>query len=288
MRRFQTPVAADVSRRHSRRGRSAPTNVGGYELLLRCLLLFLVSTSACFAQRNAEPRPAPLDPVEGAKQGRALVADMLAQKPDQNTTNTGSVRILDATGKERQIPARFEIFTTPTNYASVYEAPFSPGSQPSVKLTVFHNSDQPNRYELLDQASTGGTNSLAKVLTPEQLMAPFAGSDFWIADLGLEFLHWPSQRVVKSDMRHSKACKVLESINPTPAPGGYTRVVSWVMVERPHGIVHADAYDAKGEVLKRFDPKSLEKVEGEYQLEEMEIRNLQTRSQTFIKFNFDR
>ena len=60
------------------------------------------------------------------------------------------------------------------------------------------------------------------------------------------------------------------------------------MVERPHGIVHADAYDAKGEVLKRFDPKSLEKVEGEYKLEEMEILNRQTGSQTFIKFHFDR
>ena len=288
MRGFQTPVAADVSRRHSRSGRSAPTNVGGCELLLRCLLLFLVSASACFAQRNAEPRPAPLDPVEGAKQGRALVADMLAQKPDQNTTNTGSVRILDAPGKERQIPARFEIFATPSNYASVYEAPFSPGSQPGVRLTVFHNAAQPNRYELMEPPLPGRSNAVAKVLMPDQIMVPFAGSDFWIADLGLEFLHWRSQRVLKSDMRHSKACKVLESINPKPVPGGYARVVSWIMVERPHGIVHADAYDAKGEVLKRFDPKSLEKVEGEYKLEEMEILNRQTGSQTFIKFHFDR
>ena len=38
-------------------------------------------------------------------------------------------------------------------------------------------------------------------------------------------------------------------------------------------------------VIKRFDPKSLEKVQGEYQLEEMEIRNPQTRSQTVINFN---
>ena len=37
--------------------------------------------------------------------------------------------------------------------------------------------------------------------------------------------------------------------------------------------------------IKQFDPKSLEKVEGEYQLEEMEIRNPQTGSQTVIKFN---
>jgi hypothetical protein len=57
------------------------------------------------------------------------------------------------------------------------------------------------------------------------------------------------------------------------------------MIASPHGIVHADAYDARGEVLKRFDPKSLEKIQGEYQLEEMEIRNLKPVSQTVIKFN---
>jgi len=101
----------------------------------------------------------------------------------------------------------------------------------------------------------------------------------------LEFLHWPKQRLLKKQMRHGKSCDVLESINPAPVPGGYARVVAWIMIESPHGIIHADAYDARGEVLKRFDPKSLEKIQGEYQLEEMEIRNRKTDSETVIKFN---
>ena len=287
MRDSQPLVAADVSRRHCLRAISALTNLGGYTLLLRSLLLLLLCALPCFAQRNAEPRPAPLDPVQGEKEARTLLADMLAQRPDRNTTNTGSVRILDAAGNEHKIPARFEIYSTPTNWASLYEAPFSPGGQPGVKLTVFHNREQSNSYELLDRASGGGTNAVPKTLTPAQLMVPFAGSDFWIADLGLEFLHWPTQRVLRYEMRHSKSGKVLESINPAPVPGGYARVVSWIMTERPHGILHADAYDAKGELLKRFDPKNVEKVQGEYQLEEMEIRNRQTGSTTFIKFNFN-
>jgi hypothetical protein len=119
-------------------------------------------------------------------------------------------------------------------------------------------------------------------------MIPFAGSDFWVADLGLEFLRWSNQRVLKYEMRHGKSCKVLESVNPQPVPGGYARVVSWVMIESPHGIVHADAYDAKDELLKRFDPKSLEKVQGEYQLEEMEMRSRKTGTQTVIKFELGR
>ena len=85
-------------------------------------------------------------------------------------------------------------------------------------------------------------------------------------------------------MRRSRFCDVLESVNPKPGPG-YPRVVSWVEREQPHGILHADAYDNRGEVVKRFDPTGVEKVQGEYQLQEMEIRNLKTRSRTRIAFN---
>ena len=248
-------------------------------------LLLLLISSLCFAQRQNDPRPAPLDPVQAEKEARALVAEMLAAKPDQNTTNTGQVRIRDAADKEREIPVRFEITVTPTNWFSVYETLPSAGGPGGLKLTVIHSGDQPNRYELFDPAAAGPANTAARQLTRDQIMAPFAGSDFWIADLGLEFLHWPRQQVLSNDMRHSKSCKVLESTNPAPVPGGYARVKSWIMIASPHGIVHGDAYDARGEVLKRFDPTNLEKIQGDYQLEEMEMRNRKTGSQTVIKFN---
>ena len=120
-------------------------------------------------------------------------------------------------------------------------------------------------------------------------MAPFAGSDFWIADLGLEFLHWPKQRLLERNViKHHKACRVLESINPSPVPGGYARVVSWIMIESPHGISMRTLTMPERNVLKHFDPKNLEKIEGEYQLEEIEIRNVKTDSQTVIKFNLAR
>ena len=158
-----------------------------------------------------------------------------------------------------------------------------------MKLTVIHSGEQPNRYELIDPAATGATNGIARELNREQIMAPFAGSDFWIADLGLEFLHWPRQRVLLiNDMKHGKACKVLESTNPSPVPSGYARVKSWITIESPHGIAHADAFDTQGKVFKRFDPKKLEKVQGAYELEEMEMRNLKTDSQTVIEFDFAR
>ena len=256
------------------------------DFLGRSILLLMAGSSICCGQGHVEPRPAPLDPVEAVKEARALVNDMLAQQPDQNVTNTGWVTISDAAGKERAIPARFEVAFTPTNWTSVYEVLPSASGPGGMKLSVVHSGEQPNRYVLFHPAAAGSaTNAGAQELGQDQIMAPFAGSDFWIADLGLEFLHWPKQRLLKKEMRHSKSCSVLESLNPAPSPGGYTRVVSWIMIERPHGIVHADAYDSRGERIKQFDPKNLEKIQGEYQLEEMEMRSPKTDSRTWIKFN---
>jgi hypothetical protein len=257
----------------------------GIGSICRFLLTFLMSASACFGQRQNDPRPAPMDPVEAVQQARALVSDMLAQRPDQNTTNNGRVTIRDAAGKKREIPVRFEITSTPTGWESVYETLPSAGNPGGLRLRVMHSGEQPNRYELVNPAAPGATNTVAQQLTQDQIMVPFAGSDFWIADLGLEFLHWPKQRLIGKEMRHSKSCDRLESLNPAPVPGGYARVESWIMIERPHGIVHADAYDARGDRIKQFDPKSLEKVEGEYQLESMEIVNRKTHTRTVIEFD---
>jgi YD repeat-containing protein len=254
---------------------------------VHCLSLFLLLAGALvgFGQRQNDPRPAPLDPVQAEQEARVLVAEMLAQRPDQNTTNAGQARIRDAAGKEREIPMRFEITATPTNWMSVYETLAPAGGSGGERLTVIHAAGQPNQYLL---ANTAGATAAPKELTSAQTMVPFAGSDFWVADLGLEFLHWPKQRLLKKEMRHSKSCEVLESVNPQPLPGGYARVVSWIMIENPHGIIHADAYDAQGQILKRFDPANVEKIQGEYQLEEIEMRNPKAGTRTWIKFNLAR
>ena len=194
--------------------------------------------------------------------------------------------IRDAAGKEREIPVRFEITGTPTGWESVYETLPSAGSPGGMRLTVIHSGEQPNRYELINPAAARRhQRRRPRNWHQDQIMAPFAGSDFWIADLGLEFLHWPKQRLLKKEMRHSKFCYVLESVNPQPVPGGYSRVVSWLIFDPPHGIVHADAYNARGERIKQFDPKNIEKVQGEYQLEAMEIRSRKAGTRTVIEFD---
>lgn len=281
-------LSAEGRRNGSTRTPRARSGVFGFRHVGPPLWLFLASLSVAFAQRQAEQRPPPLDPAQGKSEARELVADLLAQKPAQNATNTGQLRIRDRDGHVQEIQARFEITCTPTNWLSVYEVLNPAGGAGKVRLLVIHTDNQPNQYQLAESGHSGAANPMLRELTPSQTMVPFAGSDFWVADLGLEFLHWPEQRLLRKEMRHSKSCGVLESVNPQPAPGGYARVVSWITLESPHGIVHADAYDAHNELIKLFDPVNLEKVHGDYQLVEVEMRNRKTGSHTWIKFDVAR
>ena len=112
----------------------------------------------------------------------------------------------------------------------------------------------------------------------------FSNSDFWLCDLGLEFFHWPQQKVLKKEIHRSCGCTVLESTNPSPTANGYSRVLSWIDKESG-GILEAEAYDIHDKLLKDFAPKSFKKVNGQWELQEMEIRNVQTGSRTQLEFD---
>ena len=121
---------------------------------------------------------------------------------------------------------------------------------------------------------------------PSTSTTPFANSDFWLCDLGLEFFHWPAQKVLpkSTNLKRGRAYTLLESTNPNPATNGYSRVLTWIDQESG-GILEAEAYDYHGKLLKDFAPKSFKKVNGQWELSEMEIRNVQTGSRTRLEFD---
>ena len=256
-------------------GTSLARFLSSLPIVIYTLVLLVLVANAC-AQRQ-DQRPPVINPILSEREAHILVADMLSQKPA--STNTGSLKIRKANGEQRQIPMRFEIWSTTNSSTSLYEAKDPGPPRRETRLTVVRADGQPTRYLLSENDRPPQT------LTGNDAMVPFAGSDFYIADLGLEFLQWPQQRLTKKEMRRSRFCEVLESTNPHPSVEGYSRVVCWVEQESPHGIVHADAYDSMGKIFKRFDPTEFEKVQGQYQLQEMEIRNLKADSKTRIEFN---
>jgi hypothetical protein len=118
------------------------------------------------------------------------------------------------------------------------------------------------------------------------LFQPLAGSDFYLADLGLEFLHWPEQKIVKKEMRKSRSCRVVESKAPNASDSVYSRVLSWIDFETGN-LIMAEAYDSKDRLLKEFSIRKISRAEGKAQLKEIEMRNDQTESRTRLEFNLE-
>ena len=120
--------------------------------------------------------------------------------------------------------------------------------------------------------------------TPD-LYSPFAGTDFWVADLGLQFLHWPEPRIIKREMRKGRSCRVVACRNPDTSTG-YGRVLCWIDLESG-GLIRAEAYDQKNQLLKTFSIRSLKKIDGVWQLRAIEITNELTDSRTRLEFSLD-
>lgn len=246
-------------------------------------------------------------------QGRNLAQKLLEQRPTENFTNTGVLKIRDGKGKASEIPIRCETIAKAASWKISYIADLSEQNTNEWHtrlniISVEHFDLLPNQYAntlwtedgiksngvatvIFTKDAKGMPEMLGAVrsddtfyLYGEKIMAPFVGSDFWVADLGLEFFHWPEQKILKKENRRSRACNVLESTNPNPSTNGYSRVVSWID-EESGGIVHAEAFDAHNKLLKVFDPKSFKKVNGQWQPELMEMENVQTGSRSWIDFN---
>jgi hypothetical protein len=225
-------------------------------------------------------------PSDAETQGIRLARQLCDGWPAAGT-NTGILQIRGAERQYSEMPVTCEVRLSSTNYQSLYLAGTN---NARVRLAVIHAPGQMNRYfyqtnsdvPLLGDIPVLG--HLFRSPAPADLTAPFAGSDFELGDLGLEFFHWPEQKIIKKEFSRGRACQVLESVNPHPAATGYSRVDSWID-EESSGIVHAEAYDANDRLLKVFDPKSVAKVNGQWELQDMEIRNVQTGSRTRIEFD---
>lgn len=231
-------------------------------------------------------------------QGRALVKKILEQQPENNYTNSGVLDIRDAQGRHIKIPVQFEVVMMRTGgWQAIYSTEFTntANADPAFgrlyfcQLAVIHSDNQRNLYRIPNvNSSPADTDSFVN-LTDDQIMVPFARSDFWFADLGLEFFHWPEQRVLPktTNLKRGRDYTLLESTNPHPTASGYSRVVSWIDKES-NGILEAEAFDANGKELKYFEPENFEKVNGQYQVESMVMENVQTGSKSVLEFDLNK
>lgn len=235
-----------------------------FRAAIAVLLAVFVASEAFAAATN--------DPVKAAAAGRELAAQLRSIRPEASFTNTGKLFIRASRKQKWEVHYNCRVVLTETNWTSYYSARRDTNALPS--FSVEHRDGQPNLYR----------DDHGKILSTGQLDVAFGSSDFWISDLGLEFFHWPEQRVLKWEMKRSFGCKVLESKNPNPTATNYSRVLAWIH-DDTGALIQAEAYDARGKLLKEFRPTETEKVNGRHELKEMEIENTQTGSSTRLEFD---
>jgi hypothetical protein len=237
-----------------------------------------------FAAARAATKPIQTSNAEG----QALAAELRSLAPTENLEIKGALKIRDGNGKRTIVPFRYQVVVGNAGWQSIYETQ-STGRTPAEKLVVVHADRQRNRYLHSRSAGPAGGVTEPSSLAGDKAMVPFANSDFWLADLGLEFLQWPEQRIVKEakiKMRKSRPCKVLESINPNPGVQGYTRVRSWIDSEN-HAVILAEAYGPDGKLIKEFEVGGVAKVNGRYEPRDVEMRDARTDSKTVLEFQYD-
>ena len=157
-------------------------------------------------------------------QGRLLAQQLLQQQPTTNFSQTGVFQIRDGKGNRSEIPLRFQTLVTATIWSTVYE---TTSESNHFSLVVIHDGGKPNQYELFFGAPV--KTDLPQFLSGNKTMVPFASSDFWIADLGLEFFHWPAQKILKKEFRRECSCaRSWKARIRIPGTNAYSRVVSWI------------------------------------------------------------
>jgi hypothetical protein len=240
----------------------------------RFILFFFISALAQAAD-TAKPLPlvAPVPTnVAGQKaMGVALAKSLRGMRLVNQDEIKGNLRIRKPRGKRENVPV---IFRAKADGAAQVET-FATAKG---TLQIRKTPNKPNEYLFKARGAKAGMK-----MEGEQLNEIFAGSDFTLGDLGLEFLQWPNQQVIGRASRLRETCNILLSKPEKVLPGGYSHVKCWVEIHN-RALLCVEAYRGTKRV-KLFQAKSFKKLEGEWQLRELELRNDVTDARTQIQFD---
>jgi hypothetical protein len=252
----------------------------GLVLRAASIFLLLVCSLLLGTTSGAQPvRDTSYTDTQG--EGKDLVQEILTRVPIEDSQILGLLKIRPPEGNIVEVPIRMTVRTVEGGWDDIYETQPVEGRVGEVFI-VKHRGTNANEY-LFGSYKTPEEKPELKKVSGENLYRPLAGTDFNLFELGLEFLHWPSQKIVKKEMRKSRSCRVVESLNPNSKPGTYARVLSWIDFETS-GIILAEAYDHNNKLLKEFSIQKFDRKEK--RLREMQIRNDQTDSRTRLELNF--
>ena len=122
------------------------------------------------------------------------------------------------------------------------------------------------RLDLVLQNST-------KKFSSSRLDERIGGTAVTYGDLALKFLYWPDAQVIGAETLRTRNCWKLRLAAPSKdAP--YATVLLWVDKESG-ALMRMEGYNWKGQLKKRFEVVSAQKIEGRWFLKQMRIEELE-------------
>jgi hypothetical protein len=220
-------------------------------------------------------------------EGNRLAQQLRAVRPETNAEVRGTLIIKSHEGRKR-VPVVCKIVVHGDTWQTIYEAAASAGI-PGEKLVITRTASGSNQYSYGRAPSVSAHVPQPQPVPTSNAYVPFAQSDFWLTDLGTEFIFWPIQARRKGELRLGRDCYLLESVNPN-APE-IVRIKSFIDKESVQanqpGILVAEGYDRDNKEVKDFSlhGSSFKKVNGQWRLEKMTMDNRKTGSQTILQFD---
>jgi hypothetical protein len=154
----------------------------------------------------------------------------------------------------------------------------------------FSNPDEALQLRLGDNDSRleEVTQSGVEKIAAAQFDRKVRGTTVTYEDLALKFLYWPDARVTGENSIRTRNCWKLELKAPS-RQSQYSNVYLWV--DKSGGaLMRMEGFDWKGQLAKRFEVVSAQKIEGRWFLKQMRIEEfvpgtnkVQTRTYLEIK-----
>ena len=159
---------------------------------------------------------------------------------------------------------------------------------------VTYEFDNPKESLTLDLGETGSqlrdeTKAGTQRVTGSRLLQPVRNSDLTYEDLSLRFIYWRRAMVEGEQAIKTVPCRIILVQPGTAADSQYGSVRLWVQQEGG-ALMRAEGFDRQGQLIKRFELISGQRIGGKWWLKQMRIERLdpQTRrvvSRTYLEIN---
>jgi hypothetical protein len=136
----------------------------------------------------------------------------------------------------------------------------------------------------LEEVTRGGTEKI----TGAQFDHKVRGTGVSYEDLALKFLYWPDAKVTGENSIRTRNCWKLELKAPS-RQSQYGNV--WLWVDKNGGaLMRMEGYDWKGQLAKRFEVISAQKIDGRWFLKQMRIEEFvpgtgKVQTRTYLEIN---